>query len=341
VAEVSRHAALLMEFALQQAVARLPDKDFSRTDKEQSLSNLRAGASGEKRIYEAVRSILLPEGVVLIQNLSLPLLGGAQFQMDLVIVAKSGILLIESKQIAGRLRFNTVPAELRKVDESGGILAVYDCPIAQLSDQKENLRQWLLMEGYQVPVLGAVVFANTPIIEEIGQDAPVYKLREVRNLVRRHLERKPVIGDEDILAISKTMKAHGQSYLPFPLRHSNQSAYFIGPICRYCRKPLKKRSKRTWHCDGCSLSDGDPYLSTLLAWFLLVRKTIHPREVMDMFGLKAHKSVRNLMTELPFEKIGSGKATGYQADYRRLSSTEGVTDLIGEWLATEEEKETV
>lgn len=325
-----------MEFALQQAVDRLPAGDLTRADKEQSLSNLRAGVSGEKRIFETVCSVMLPDGVVLIQNLALPLLGGMQFQMDLVIVAKSGILLIESKQIAGRLRFNPVPAELRKVDENGEIQVVYDCPLAQLADQKENLLQWLRMEGYRVPVLGAVVFANNPIIEEIGQDAPVYKIREVRNLVRRHLERKPVINDEDVMAISETMREHAQSYLPFPLQHPNRSAYFTGPICRHCRKPLKKQSKRTWHCDICLLPDGDPYLATLLAWFILVRKTISPREVMNLFDLKAHKSVRNLMKRLPFEKIGSGKTIGYQADYGLLVNTEAVTQLMGEWLASEE-----
>ena len=325
-----------MEFALAQAVERLPAWEPIRSEKVQSLNNLRAGMAGEKRIYETILSVKMHDEAAILQDMALPLMAGSTFQMDLVLVAKSGILLIESKQIAGRLRFHPVPAELRKVDEDGKIQAVYDCPVAQLSDQQQNLHQWLTMAGYQVPVYGAVVFANNPVIEEIGQNAPVYKMREVRNLIRRHLVRQPVMDTGEIRALEKSMRLDARPYLPFPLKGIHSAVGRLGPLCLYCSEPLQRHSQRNWLCAKCKRREKDPGLVTLLAWFLLVRKTIRPREVMILLELKSHESARGLLARLPLIKIGKGKAVEYMADYGQLAQSDDVIKVVKAWLAGKE-----
>ncbi|EMR05192.1 Nuclease-related domain protein [Bhargavaea cecembensis DSE10] len=329
---ITQGAALLMEFAYGQAVERLPPYTSERSDTERSLRNLRAGAAGEQKVIEAVRSVALPEHTELVQNVTLSLLGGVRFQMDLALLSKSGILLIECKQIGGRLKFHTGPAELRKVDEDGRILSVYDCPVAQLSDQQENLLQWLRIAGFRTPVYGAVVFANNPIIEEIGEGMPVFKLRETRNLVRRHVERKPVVHENEVNRIAAAMIESSIPYLPFPLQIAEPSQFVTNPICSICNNVLSKRSERKWECAKCNRIEHKPYLLTLLAWFLLIRNTISSAEIMQLFGLKTHKAARSIAERLPLEKIGSRKSSAYKADYEALAGSSMVLDAIQTWL---------
>lgn len=325
-----------MEFALAQAVERLPAWDPIRSEKVQLLNNLRAGMAGEKRIYESILSVKMHNEAVILQNVALPLMAGSTFQIDLVLVAKSGILLIESKQIAGRLRFHPVPAELRKVDEDGRIQAVYDCPVAQLSDQQQNLHQWLTLAGYQVPVYGAVVFANNPVIEEIGQNAPVYKMREVRNLIRRHLVRKSVIETGELRAWVTSMRLDARPYLPFPLKGIHLSVDRLGPLCVHCSEPLKRHSQRNWLCTKCKRREKDPGMVKVLAWFLLVRQSIRPRELMTLLELKSHEPARHLLARLPFKKKGKGKSVEYFADYGQLAKSDDVIEIMKGWLAKKE-----
>ena len=318
-----------MEFALEQAIERLPAYEPKRAETEQTLRNLRAGAAGERKVAEAIQSVAWPAHAVLLRNISLSLFGGSRFQMDLAFLSNSGILLLECKQIGGRLRCHSGPAELRKVDEEGRILAVYDCPVAQMQDQRQNLLQWLTMAGFRLPVYGVVVFANNPIIEEIKSGMPVFKLRETRNLIRHHIGQQPMINDRELNQIADAMISHSIPYLPFPLKIKD---FIITPICFDCSSSLKRHSERSWKCIRCGRIEYKPYILTLLAWFLLLRNTITSAEIMRLFGLKTHKAARSVAEGLPLKKVGAGKASAYEADYKKLVSTSIVLDAVQTWL---------
>lgn len=319
---------------MEQALFRVPELSREYGELEKQLNNIRAGADGERKVLETIRSVFLPEDCHIIENLNLPLLGGLQFQIDFAVIARSGILLLETKQIGGRLRFHQGPAELRKVDDTGRIIQTFDCPVTQLHDQIGNLHSWLELLNLRTNRQGLVVFANNPVIEEIPAAMPVVKLRELRVQIRSHLSKPSVIDGEKVQSITNSLRHHSKPYLPFPYsEHSKMNPVLLyrGMICNKCGGYLKKQTERSWECESCRIVNHRPHLEMLLTWFLLISSTITPQQCLSLFNYQSHKSARKLIMQLPVTRIGSGGYIGYRADYAEFHRSATVQRIIEEW----------
>ncbi|KZE39987.1 hypothetical protein AV656_01535 [Bhargavaea cecembensis] len=324
----------MLEFAMEQALFRLPERSREYGELEKQLNNVRAGADGERKVLETIRSVSLPEDCCIIENLNLPLLGGLQFQIDFALIARSGILLLVTKQIGGRLRFHQGPAELRKVDDTGRIIQTFDCPVTQLHDQIGNLNDWLELLDLRTNIQGFVVFANNPVIEAIPAAMPVVKLRELRVQIRSHINKPAVIDNEKVLSIANSLRHHSKPYLPFPYSEHykmNSVLLYRGMLCNRCGSYLKKRTERSWECESCRMISHKPHLEMLLTWFLLISSTITPQQCLSLFNYQSHKSARKLIMQLPVTRIGSGGYIGFRADYAEFHRSATVQSIIDEW----------
>ncbi|MET3574624.1 nuclease-related domain-containing protein [Bhargavaea ullalensis] len=310
----------VMEFALEELVMRLAKSDEKREDVIKQLKNHRAGKAGEERVMDVVRSVRLPEECEVLVDLNLPLASGWKFQIDIMIVMPSGLLVLESKQIGGRLRFSSWPATLNKLDDEGRITLTMDCPVAQLEDQKGNLTQLLDRQGLLVPINGAVVFANHPIIEQIPPNVPVIKLRELRRMLRYWLSQERTTSAGQIQEIARFLRGLHKPYLAFPLRqrfNMTSESIYLKPMCKTCEVPLDKPSERTWICPKCRKPDPEANIRTLLIYFLLGHCTITVNQCMELLSIKSRTYARSLIGLFAVRKIGKGRATVYELDYER------------------------
>lgn len=99
-------------------------------------------------------------------------------QIDLLIISTKYILLIEVKNIAGELIFETNPNQL--IRNSQGKLTKMDCPLTQLLNTKAYLEKWLQQRGWSIAVTGKIILANQQAFVKVApKNAPVIFMKEI------------------------------------------------------------------------------------------------------------------------------------------------------------------
>ena len=306
-------------FAHDRLLCLLPVWEPKRNELETQQKNRKAGQAGEERVMEVIRSSGLPNDCLVLSDISLEIIPGVTIQMDALVLTPAIILIFETKQVAGRLCFVQNPAQLEKV-EDGKIILSMDCPAAQFEDQRASLETWLRMRGFFIPIGGSVVFTTNPIIETIPQGLPVIKLRELRGFIAKSLQFTPVISVHEVEVLANTIRSSLSPYIPFPLfgKYGFESEKFDwGPRCD-CGYLLDKTSEMTWSCRPCELVIKDPYVKTLLTWFLLRSKTITVKQFCLIFQCSRRTGVR-VLNRLPLMRKGNARSTYYEIDYRQLN----------------------
>lgn len=303
-------------FAHDRLLELLPDWDSKRNELEQQQKNRKAGLAGEERVIEVLWSAGLSNDTVIFWDVSLPLTSSVSIQMDIVMMNKHGILIFESKQIAGRLRFVHNPAALQKL-ENDEVKLVMDCPATQFEDQRESLSLWLKMRGFQVPVGGSVVFTTNPIIEG-SHGLPIIGLRELRSFIRAAVATNPVLASDELQLLVKTIEKNRSRFIPYPLCERYRiDPYKLpwGPRCR-CGSRLIKATERRWDCEGCTFQGKVSYGRILLDWFLLGSKTITVQQCAALFGIHRQSAWR-LLNRFSLTKLEDkyGKHPLYTIDY--------------------------
>ncbi|MFC7364321.1 MULTISPECIES: nuclease-related domain-containing protein [Bhargavaea] len=296
----------------------LPDWNPKRNELKLQQKNRRAGLAGEERVLEVVRSSGLPNDSMVLSDIRLQIIPGVTIQIDTLVLTPAIALIFETKQIAGRLRFVRNPAQLEKVEDNK-IIQSMDCPAAQFEDQRASLETWLLMRGFSIPVGGSVVFTTNPIIETIPQGLPVIKLRELRRFIAQSLQFDPVMSRREVEMLANTIRSSHSPYIPFPLFGKygfDPEKFDWGPRCD-CGYLLDKTSEMTWSCRPCELNMIDPYVKTLLTWFLLRSKTITVKQFCMIFQCSRRTGVR-VLNRLPLMRDGKARSTYYEIDYHQL-----------------------
>ncbi|MET3576611.1 nuclease-related domain-containing protein [Bhargavaea ullalensis] len=315
-----KSSALLIVDALESIIERFRGNHEKRQELEQQLYNRKSGIAGEQKVLDALYSIQLPRGSRVFWDISLPLPGGSFFQVDVILIMPSGILLLESKNIGGRLRFYSKPSELHKVDENGTILLAMDCPFAQLQDQKDNMDWWLANNGFRVKTGGLVVLTANPTIEAISRNSNIIRLRELRSIVRRMAEQPHVLSAELLKTLTTAIQLQQRPYLPFPYAHHvgvEPEHLEWRPLCELCLCPLDKPTSRSWFCPNCRMSHVPPYKKTLLDRFLTTSNQITTAECSRLFKCNERTALR-ILEPFNLTRIGNGPSSAYQMEYLQL-----------------------
>lgn len=319
VGEITKKGATYWNvFAHERLLEVLPDWEIKRNELEHQQKNRKAGLAGEERVLEVLRSSGLPNDCVVLSDTTLEIIPGVTIQLDALVLTLAVILIFETKQIAGRLRFVQNPAQLEKV-EDGKIILSMDCPAAQFEDQRASLETWLRMRGFSVPIGGSVVFTTNPIIETIPKGLPVIKLRELRGFIAKSLQFIPVMSLQEVEILANTIRSSLSPYIPYPLFRKygiDPERVDWGPRCD-CGYLLDKISEMTWSCRPCGLRIKDPYIKTLMTWFLLRSNTITVKQFCIIFQCSRRTGVR-VLNRLPLTRKGNARSTYYEIDYRQL-----------------------
>lgn len=157
-----------MLIGLPRLIARLPVNSIEREEFEQRYQRIRAGYSGELKVDDFLESLDLPSSTRVLKNIELSLGGNRSFQIDLLIISTKYILLLEVKNIAGELTFETNPNQL--VRNLQGRVTKMDCPVTQLLNTKSYLERWLRQRGYLMGVTGKIILANQQVFVKVAPE---------------------------------------------------------------------------------------------------------------------------------------------------------------------------
>lgn len=306
---------LLHEVALNMLLKHLKVGHPNREGTEQRLYSLRAGIAGEQKVLQYLSRLNMAFEVL--WDINLKVTPGHYVQIDVLVLTPFRAMILEAKNMADRLRFESSPARLDKVDEGGRIIASYDCPMLQLQEEMDHLRHWFYIHDIPCHVDGAVVMTGSALIEKVPQEGKLFRLRQIR----RHLSDDDA-GEggrtrQELAELADYMVKRNEPYLPFPLTAKigiSVEEIDWRPVCEGCCSNLARVTERRWVCVHCLLETSDPYTPTLEKWFLLGSRTITNGQVRKLFDI-TQTAAANLLGKYPLIKTGQARSTRYYWDY--------------------------
>ncbi|MEH6991272.1 restriction endonuclease [Neobacillus drentensis] len=228
------------------------------------------GYYGELNV--AYHQSFLPENEYYIFH-GLRLMDKLAFQMDVLLKSSKFVLIIEVKNISGRLKFekgsDLMIRELNNLEEG------MDNPLQQVKRHHLQFNNWLKFHQFKgIPVEHLVVISKTSTIIETNPDNQqifqkiIYAeslLDKIRNLEEKY--QKPRITKNTLTHLSETLlKAH-HIYIPDILQKYNlsQSDLIPGVQCTNskCKCYPMEYISASWRCDTCKETSKTAHIPTV------------------------------------------------------------------------------
>ncbi|TWT03562.1 nuclease-related domain-containing protein [Planomicrobium sp. CPCC 101079] len=289
---------------------RLPAHHGKRGLIQEKLNGARAGLGGEERLDQLLESFDPPYPYLLLQGVELP----GKCQIDLMLITPSWIMLLEVKNIAGRLRFTENPSALHQLTPTGETKG-YKSPITQMETAEMKITKLLKHLDCPLRVKSALVIAYpSQIVEAVPSGIKVWSADEVLIQLDRLQMAAASISPGQMKALGDHLLSIQDHYNPFPLAPKfNISPDEIenGVFCPRCRLKKMDRFLRKWECKSCFLLIGDAHFEALEEWFMIYKSTITTAECQEFLDLPDRDTAKRLLKRMGLEERGGRRHRQY------------------------------
>ncbi|ANU22447.1 nuclease-related domain-containing protein [Planococcus donghaensis] len=277
-----------------------------------SLNNARAGFAGEERLDEALDFFDPPYAYQLIQDFSLP--APYKIQVDTVLITQSCVILLEVKNITGKLQFKQNPSALYSILADGEIKS-YKSPVTQMNETAIRMGKFLKTLGCNLPISSLIVIAHpSQIVQDAPSNARILAVGELNFYLSNLHMPKPILSTDELYQLGHAFLAAHQNYQPFPLAPKFQiepSEIEGGVFCPRCHFGKMTTTKVAWECEMCRLISKDAHIHTLYEWFMLIKPTINTAECRDFIGLKNLDTAKRFLLNNNCQPVGGRKYRKY------------------------------
>jgi len=130
---------------------------------QEMLRRTRAGYAGEKRVDQEWQEIHLQQAYYLLHDVEFEAEGGSIYQIDTLLMSQNFILIVEIKNIAGRVDFMADNHQFIRVTSDGRVDGFRN-PFDQVKRHARFLHRLFQMCGLHIPIEYLVVSANPNMI---------------------------------------------------------------------------------------------------------------------------------------------------------------------------------
>lgn len=268
---------------------------------------IKAGLIGERRADREWKELNIPHA--LFHDFTLVNEFGHTHQIDTVFVCKHFILVVEVKNVAGRIDFDDQRRQFVRVREDGKVESFMN-PVDQVIRHKGLLENAALEWTEHVPIEAAVIITNpTAVIGRVSAEVPIYNVTGLRTkiaeLVKKH---------EHISFNMRTVRSYLEKmYTPLqreiwkldiPIRN--------GVLCGNCREVMVHMGYR-FACLKCGWKDTnwEALLEAMYDYRVLYKDEITNSVFREFVGVKSASTANKMLKKL-FEKKNSTKGRVYK-----------------------------
>ncbi|WHY84940.1 nuclease-related domain-containing protein [Neobacillus novalis] len=284
----------------------------------EEMGRRRAGYQGEVALDYFLR--LLPiDKYLILHDLNLPD-GDYNCQIDTLLLAPEFALIIEVKNMAGKLIFDTENdqfIQLNKENEKG-----YSNPISQAKRHREYIKQLLVKHKFPpVPVDYLVVISNSNTSYVItGKNAHKVKPRVCKSdaLINKikffeKMYSDPLLNAKDLRKLSRLLIKMNTIPTNYILKKYDIKKEDIktGVFCAYNNHGTLIRKKQKWFCTSCGQFSKDAHIDALKDYFLLIDSKITNKQFREFCHLKSDDIAKRLLRALNLNNSGTNKGRVY------------------------------
>lgn len=292
-------------------LTRMPSQHPKREYIGDLLYSANAGIGGEERLDGCLEFFDPPYSYRMIRDLSLP----ERCQIDTLLITQSEILILEVKNMSGKLRLQRNPSVLEQTLQNGQV-KYFKSPLIQMETAKIKVEKIARRHNLGLPIKTALVLAYpSQYIENIPADATVWNADEVMYHLHQANPSKPLISLDEMDRLGMLLLSQEQPHKPFPLLPNlkiNTDTINKGVICPLCCHKEMKRLNRRWFCSSCKFFSQNAHLKALDEWFMLFKSTINVQECMQFLGLQNKHAARRMLKNMNLEETGSRQFRSYR-----------------------------
>ncbi|MGN7386035.1 nuclease-related domain-containing protein [Sporosarcina sp. SAFN-015] len=300
----------LKAIGLEALLRRLPEHHPRYADIENELRKTKAGENGEQILANVFRQYQFPFEHYIFHDLNLQSTG--KFQIDTLFLFQQGAVILEMKNIAGRISFPETQNQLTRTLENGQVDA-FECPSVQLERNKMLLEDWFHAQQISIPIHLAAVFPR-PQQQFLNhrQDLTLLFPLEIPIFLRRLHSFHPATQSCQLQDIAEKLSNAHREFDPFPLssRFGIQPSELISGVhCVNCGFHGMQSIQNGWGCPSCRNVDSLAHVSALLDYFMLVDYRITNKTARQFLRLSDEQKMKRILrrTRLPFEGERRGR----------------------------------
>ncbi|MFG6495471.1 nuclease-related domain-containing protein [Fictibacillus sp. UD] len=254
------------------------------------------------------------------------------FQIDTLIITSYFILIIESKNIAGHLYFESpYDPMIRTLNDQR---EAFDNPVEQVKRQSFHLMATLNnLISSSIPIESLVVITNPKTITEFSPTYNEARLKVIKSsgLVSKFAElsnkhRKEILQPKDSKRIVKYLiKNHTTEDPDVCSKFQIQPNHLLsGVFCPRCEIEVLLRRKRTWYCTVCKQNYNKAHEAALVDYALLISPSISNKSCKQFLSLTSTSQSYHLLHSLNLPFTGNRKSRIYHLDelVKKITSKE-------------------
>ncbi|MDP4169406.1 MAG: nuclease-related domain-containing protein [Bacillota bacterium] len=283
---------------------------------ERELLKRRAGYKGELQV-DYFLSLLPEEDFSIFCDLNLAL--KKRFQIDTLLASRNFLLVIESKNISGKIRIDPKTDQMirtyREIEEG------FNNPILQAKRQHLQLKNWLSKNKFppvSVEYL-AVVSNHTTLLDTSHTDPQVFKklilaeslLEKIEKLQSKY--QNPSLTKVRLHSLEETLLKdhqlpHNDILKKFDI---SKDCIIKGVQCPDCQCFSMSRISASWLCPQCKKRSKTSHEQAILDYFLLINASITNRQCRDFLCTGSSDVVNYLFKKMNLLSEGKGKGKKY------------------------------
>ena len=307
-------------YKLKSLLKRMPHSELKIEDIQNSLRKYESGYRGEQSMDYFYR--YLPQN-------NLYFLHGIRishqdyfFQMDTLIITPNFLLIIESKNIAGHLYFeSSYDGMIRTLNNQR---EAFDNPVEQVKRQSFHLMSLLhKLKIETLPIESLVVMTNPKAITEFSPNYKEARTKVIRNsgLMSKFEElsnknTKEILQPSEIKRLIKYLiKQHTPEEPDVCNKFQiDKSDLLRGVFCPSCETEILQRVKRSWYCFTCKSYYNKAHMAALIDYALLISNTISNKSCKQFLNLSTNDQAYYLLQSLNLPFTGNRKSRIYHLD---------------------------
>ena len=236
------------------------------------------------------------------------------FEVDILLLTPYGAVVLEIKNIIGKLEFMENPSQLIQTKLNGEINN-YPSPVTQLNEYIFLLSKFFSEHNLSIPVIGAIVFASrNSFVKTTSDKATILYKNEIHPYLRNLQNHSPTVTPSQIDSLKNLILKKNSPFSYFPLtKHFfiDSNDIIRGVACPKCGQIGMQKIKKKWYCPGCQLLDSKAHKDSLRTYFLLCNNYITNKACREFLQLNSRYEAKRILLNSDLIKIGDKKTTIY------------------------------
>lgn len=327
---IKKRATNYKYLGLQMLYERLPNNHEMKSVINSKLRAAKAGIIGEATVEDVFEKHDFPFNYNILHDVNLT--SNGKFQIDTLFICQYFVVILESKNIVGKLFFeNDPPCLKRELDSGNQDPFPFGSPEIQVDRNIYLLREWLNKRGINIPIVGVIIFSSTKsIVMKAPNHTSVIYASNIPVYIRKLQRQKEYLTVTQMKEVAETIMQHNQPYIPFPMCKKwgiDPAELITGVKCDKCGRFEMIKKSNGWNCSNCGNIDRLAHKYTVYEWFALVSKKITNKECRSFLCIESHQLASRILNSMNLTRKGkSQNTTHYILGWEKLDNWKGRLD---------------